>query len=91
MKDQQVIQRNTDVVQDPGTKICGHLCLFVLKSLNNGMTFTDALDKLTSDAGIKWSNSLANELHKPVRKHFPKLYVFVRNVDDIYGEQTSWI
>ena len=24
-KNQQLIQRNTDIVQDPGTKICGHL------------------------------------------------------------------
>ena len=84
-KDQQVIQRNTDVVQDPDTKICGHLCLFVLKSLNNGMTFRDVLNKLTSGRGIKWSSSLADELHKPVRKNFPKRYVFVRNVDDIWG------
>ena len=84
-KDQQVIQRNTDVVQDPGTKICGQLCLFVLKSLNNGMSFRDVLDKLTRGSGIKWSNSLADELHKPLRKNFPKRYVFVRNVDDIWG------
>ena len=57
-RNQQVIQRNTDVVQDPGTKICGHLCLYVLKSLNNGMTFRNVLDKLTSGAGIRWTNSL---------------------------------
>ena len=25
------------------------------------------------------------ELHKPARKNFPKRYVFVRNVDDIWG------
>ena len=84
-RNQQVIQRNTDVVQDPGTKICGHLCLYVLKSLNNGMTFRDILSKLTSGSGIKWSNSLADELHKSVRKNFPKRYVFVRNVDDVWG------
>ena len=52
-KDQQVIQRNTDIVQNSGTKICGHLCLFVLKSLSNGMTFRDTLNKLTSGSGIK--------------------------------------
>ena len=84
-KGQQVIQRNTDIVQNPGTRICGHLCLFVLKSLNNGMTFRDVLDKLTSGSGIKWTNSLADELHKQTRKNFPKRYVFVRNVDDIWG------
>ena len=84
-KNQQVIQRNTDIVQNPDTKICGHLCLFVLKSLNNGMTFRDVLDKLTSGSGIKWTNALADELHKSTRKNFPKRYVFVRNVDDIWG------
>ena len=39
-KDQQVIQRNTDIVQKPVTKICGH-CLFVLETLKNGMIFRD--------------------------------------------------
>ena len=29
--DEQVIQRNTDIVQHPGTNVCGHLCLYVLK------------------------------------------------------------
>ena len=28
-----VIQRNTDIVQHPNTHVCGHLCLFVLRSL----------------------------------------------------------
>ena len=31
-----VIQRNTDIVQKPNTKICGHLCLYILKSLSIG-------------------------------------------------------
>ena len=30
-----VIQRNTDIVQRINTKICGHLCLFVLKALTS--------------------------------------------------------
>ena len=84
--DQQVIQRNTDVVQAPGTYTCGHLCLYVLKSLNNGMTFRDTLNSLeTVGTGIKWTTPLADELHRPIRKHFTKRYVFVRNVDDIFG------
>ena len=28
----EVIQRNTDLVQAENTSVCGHLCLFVLKS-----------------------------------------------------------
>ena len=31
----EVIQRNTDIVQAPNT-VCGHLCLYVLKSLSSG-------------------------------------------------------
>ena len=83
---QQVIQRNTDIIQEPGTNICGHLCLYILKSLSNGQSFRDALNSLTKyGKGIKWTNTLANELHKPLRHKFPKRFVFVRNVDDIWG------
>ena len=32
----EVIQRNTDIVQAVNTPVCGHLSLFVLKSLTNG-------------------------------------------------------
>ena len=86
-KNKQVIQRNTDIVQIPGTNICGHLCLYVLKSLTSGMTFRDTLNNLAikEGEGIKWTNPLADELHKPVRKNFPKRYVFVRHVDDTWG------
>ena len=33
---------------------------------------------------IDWSNQLANELHKPVRKRFEKRTVFAKQVDDIW-------
>ena len=33
---EEVIQRNTDIVQAVNTPVCGHLWLFVLKSLTNG-------------------------------------------------------
>ena len=36
---QEMIQRNTDIVQAPNTVVCGHLCLSVLKSLGNGEQF----------------------------------------------------
>ena len=79
------IYRNTDVVQG-NTPFCGHLCLYILKSLNNGNTFRDTLNSLeTVGTGIKWTTPLAEELHRPIRKHFTKRYVFVRNVDDIFG------
>ena len=80
------IYRNTDIIQPINTPICGHLCLHVLKSLNDGMSFRDTLNSLENVGGeIKWTNTLADELHRPVRKRFPKRYVFVRNVDDIFG------
>ena len=85
--DKAVIARNTDIVQKPNTQICGHLCLYVLKSLSIGQSYRDILDFLTTKkgAGITWTNSMANELHRPVRHKFLKRFVFVRNVDDVWG------
>ena len=34
--------------------------------------------------GIHWSNQLANELHKPVRRRFDKRTVFAKQADDIW-------
>ena len=31
----EVIQTNTDIIQAANMSVCGHLCLFVLKSLTN--------------------------------------------------------
>ena len=93
----KVIQRNTDIVQTEGSSICGHLCLFVLKSLSSGNSFRDTLNYLNlkkntlkredipAGKGITWTNELANELHKPLRHNFQKRYVFVRNVDDVWA------
>ena len=85
--DKAVIARNTDIVQKPNTQICGHLCLYVLKSLSIGQSYRDILDFLTTKkgAGITWTNSMANEPHRPVRHKFLKRFVFVRNVDDVWG------
>ena len=42
-----VIMRNGDVVQRPNTKICGHMCLFVLTSLmREHIPFQDVRDQL---------------------------------------------
>ena len=42
-----VIQRNTDIVQYINTHVCGHLCLFVLKSLSRKhRSFQDILNEL---------------------------------------------
>ena len=34
---------------------------------------------------VEWSDPLADELHKPIRKHFQKRRVFAANVDDIWA------
>ena len=34
--------------------------------------------------GVHWSSQLADELHKPVRKHNQKCSVFAKQVDDIW-------
>ncbi len=44
---QQVIQRNTDIVQHLNTHVCGHLCLFVLTSLTREqLSYQDVLNIL---------------------------------------------
>ena len=35
--------------------------------------------------GIEWTNKLADELHKPIRRKFKKRIVFAKNVDDIWS------
>ena len=42
----KIIQRNTDIVQAMNTSVCGHLCLFVLKSLANGEKFQSILNHM---------------------------------------------
>ena len=44
-----VIQRNTDIVQAINTSVCGHLCLFVLKSLANGEDFQNVINSLAAN------------------------------------------
>ena len=34
---------------------------------------------------IEWTNELADELHKPIRKKFKKRIVFAKQVDDIWA------
>ena len=45
-KNLPVIERNTDVVQEPNTVICGHLCLYVLDNLSKGVNFQDIINTL---------------------------------------------
>jgi hypothetical protein len=34
---------------------------------------------------VRWTDTLANELHKPVRRHFPKRRVMVRGIDAVWA------
>ena len=43
----------------------------------------------TMGLGIDWSNQLANELHKPVRRRFEKRTVFAKQVNDIWTADVS--
>ena len=47
----EVIQRNTDIVQAVNTSVCGHLCLFVLKSLANDEQFQTILNHMQHYGG----------------------------------------
>ena len=42
----ELIQRNTDIVPAASIPVCGHLCLFVLKSLANGEEFQSILNHM---------------------------------------------
>ena len=44
--EKEVIQRNTDIVQAANASVCGHLRLFVLKSLVNGEEFQSILNHM---------------------------------------------
>ena len=54
----EVIQRNTDIVQAPNTVVCGHLCLYVLKSLSNGEEFQSILNRMHGYPQSDWKYSV---------------------------------
>ena len=54
----EVIQRNTDIVQAPNTVVCGHLCLYVLKSFSNGEEFQSILNHMHGYPQSDWKDSV---------------------------------
>ena len=44
--DSMVIERNSDVLQQPNTSICGHLCLYVIDNLSKGASFQTIINSL---------------------------------------------
>ena len=79
------IYRSIVQVQHFDTPVCGHLCLYWLKSLSMGKSFENILTDMSSGGGIEWSSSLADELHKPLKIKYKKRKVFVRRAGEIYG------
>ena len=47
----EVIQRNTDIMQATNTSVCGHLCLFILKSLTSGEQYQTILNHMQHYGG----------------------------------------
>ena len=41
-------------------------------------------NKLKLGWGVEWSDELADELHKPIRRKFIKWNFFVKDIDDIW-------
>ena len=58
VRGKEVIQRNTDIVQAPNTVVCGHLCLYVLKSLASGETFQTILNHMHGYPQSDWKDSV---------------------------------
>ena len=54
----EAIQRNTDIVQAPNTVVCGHLCLYVLKSSANGEEFQSILNHMHGCPQSDWNDSV---------------------------------
>ena len=81
------IYRSTVQVQDYNTPVCGHLCLYWLKSLSMGKTFENILADMSASSGgdIAWSSNLADELHKPLKINYKKRQVYVKKAFEIYG------
>ena len=38
-----------------------------------------------AEDAIKWTDQLAEELHKPVKRHFPKRKVWAKGIDQIWA------
>ena len=44
--DSMVIERKSDVLQQPNTNICGHLCVYVIDNLSKGASFQTIINSL---------------------------------------------
>ena len=87
---------STQVLQHRSTAVCGYYAilvgmLFSLHGIDKTLSlltelFTD--DVLNNDrlmVGGKWTDTLADELHKQRRVHFPRRRVIVKGIDQIWS------
>ena len=79
----EVIQRNTDIVQAMNTSVCGHLCLFVLKSLTNGEKFQSILNHMIP---FKPKKGFVLSKHRFTRPYNP-LYLQLTSATEITIQQ----
>ena len=42
-------------------------------------------NEVSAAKSTEWSEQLANELHKPIKRHFKKRKVYVKNIDEIWA------
>ena len=95
------ISTNTQVIQDRSTAVCGRYAILVGQLFSKGGTIENVLQQLeemfSSDTlannrrimeggGVgKWTNRLAQELHKPRRVHLQRRKVNVKGIDQIWS------
>ena len=94
------ISTNTQVLQDTSTAVCGRYAILVGRLFSHDKSiervlqrlremFSDNVlenDRMIVGSGIgKWTDRLAQELHKPRRVHFPRRKVNVKGIDQIWS------
>ena len=95
------ISTNTQVIQDRSTAVCGRYAILVGQLFSKGGTIENVLqqlgemfssDTLANDRRImegggvgKWTNRLAQKLHKPRRVRFQRRKVNVKGIDQIWS------
>ena len=89
---------NTQAIQNRATAVCGWYAILVgklfsmYKSIDHVLDYlsiTFSNDTLANDrlvlTGGQWTDKLADELHRPKRKHFPRRQVKSNGIDEIWS------
>ena len=81
----EVIQRTADIVQAGNTSVCGHLCLFALKSLANGEQFQSILNHIIVDELQTLFHPIVNATKQAAEKTKKELAPMKKTLTDIDG------